>query len=500
MATQQGEKPERYQTSQVMAGLRVLIAEPDATIRQSAKTALMRSGFARILEAPTFKEAVEKLRTQRPHLVITNVDLAGGSGAMLLQGARRQEESEDLPFVLLAADRSDPVAQKAAELRRCRLVRVPFVAEELLDAVAAVLDTAVSENPPEHEAPGIAGAASSDSATRLLAIASEHEPSGDEARKLITLPGHERLRVLLVDGNAIHRAQIAESLHALGFEHVTAIDSTATALKRIESGREDLVLCECFPSETGPSGFDLLRAVRANEVTNSIPVVMLTTIAESDAVVRALRLKADDYLLKPLPLRSLANSLNRIFAQEEENRRTGNTYKGICLDDAAAVATAAQLVRNASTGRRDGTTELDSLRILLVDEDEKFRCVCGTLLRRMGFQKILETTSGASATRKLEHGRVDLVFCEWSVVGVSGLEILRSIRAIDFLRGVPFVMLTEVSTKEHVLSALRAGVTDYIVKPCSIESLAESLSAILIERRSVRSSGEAEGRVAGASL
>src|SRR5262249_8481123 len=153
-----------------------------------------------------------------------------------------------------------------------------------------------------------------------------------------------------------------------------------------------------------------------------------------------------------------AESMNRVLAQEEENRRAGSSYKGICLDDEGAIALAADLIRNAHVGA-SGVKPPTALRILLVDEDEKFRCHCGSLLRRMGFHRVMETSSGASALKKIEHALVDVVFCEWSVCGVSGLEIARSVRSVDFLRGLPFVMLTEICSKDHVMNALRAGVT-----------------------------------------
>lgn len=501
--------------SALVAGLRVLVADPDPTIRAAAKSQLMRSGFDRILEASTMRQAADVIRLQRPHLVITNVSFPDGSGASLLQQARRAADSSELPFVLLAASATDAVASRAAGLARCALLVSPFTPEQLRDVVTRVLDTSVAasaeagaesgeepgippgtepEPPAEPNQPAEADTGHESEpvlraelpADNILAICEDGGGERDiDPLKLITLPGYEKLRVLVLDGNVLHRTQIEGLLRELGFENVTGTDSGATALKRAETGRIDYLLCECLPADIGPSGFDILRAVRANELTNSLPVVMLTATAEKENVLRALRLKADDYLLKPISLRLLADSFNRVLHQEELNRRSGNTYKGICLNDEAAIATAQQLVRNASSGQSDETRQLESLRILLVDEDEKFRCICSTLLRRMGFRRVMETSSGASASKKIEHGLVDIVFCEWFVVGVSGLEIVRSVRSVDFLRSVPFIMLTEVASKEAVMSALRAGVTDFVLKPCSVETLAESLARVLTSQRAV---------------
>ena len=106
-----------------------------------------------------------------------------------------------------------------------------------------------------------------------------------------------------------------------------------------------------------------------------------------------------------------------------------------------------------------------------------------SILRGFGFSHILQADNGASALMRLEENDVDLVICDWNMPGTSGIELLRSLRKKDRYRSLPFLMLTAEVYKENVEEAIKLGVTDYIAKPFTAETLMNKIM------RTLKSSG-----------
>ena len=360
--------------------MRVLIVEPKEELRGAAKSALMRMGFSRIIETANLDGGRRAFFPTEINLIICNFSLPDGSAANLLHDIRKMEACEHLPFVFLVSDIGGDIGQKAAAIPNCGVVATAFTPKELQQGIAKALGGTVPA-PVEDTRRVYTIEQIPDT---QLAICSDPVLEGDDRARdaVITLPGYENLRVMVIDSNKIHRIQMEDALTSLGFRDVKGVESSLVALKRIETGRVDFVLCEWNPD--GLSGLELLRATRANELSNALPFVMFTGRADKEQVLRALRLRADDYVLKPISLSGLADTFNRVLMQEEINRKSGTTYKGICLNDQAAIETAEQMMKAAYSPNGTPESGLPDLRILMVDEDEKFRRICGSFLGRMG--------------------------------------------------------------------------------------------------------------------
>jgi two-component system chemotaxis response regulator CheY len=90
----------------------------------------------------------------------------------------------------------------------------------------------------------------------------------------------------------------------------------------------------------------------------------------------------------------------------------------------------------------------------------------------------LEAEDGQAALQQLITQKVDIVFCDWNMPKMSGIELLTKIRTMDTLKTVPFIMVTSESAKYSVIEALKAGASDYIVKPVNEKILSEKLKKI----------------------
>jgi two-component system chemotaxis response regulator CheY len=122
-----------------------------------------------------------------------------------------------------------------------------------------------------------------------------------------------------------------------------------------------------------------------------------------------------------------------------------------------------------------------SMPVLVVDDYQTMIRIICNLLKQLGFQNIDNATDGATALAKMRAGRYGLVISDWNMEPMSGYELLKEIRADVRLGKTPFIMITAESKTENVISAKRAGVNNYIVKPFNAETLQHKIAAVFAE-------------------
>jgi two-component system chemotaxis response regulator CheY len=118
------------------------------------------------------------------------------------------------------------------------------------------------------------------------------------------------------------------------------------------------------------------------------------------------------------------------------------------------------------------------MKVLVVDDFSTMRRIVKNILRQLGFENIVEADDGESAVRKLESERIDFVVSDWNMPNMSGLELLKWVRSHDEFKDLPFLMVTAEAQKENVLEAVKAKVSNYIVKPFNAETLSEKIAKI----------------------
>lgn len=121
------------------------------------------------------------------------------------------------------------------------------------------------------------------------------------------------------------------------------------------------------------------------------------------------------------------------------------------------------------------------MNVLIVDDYKTMLKIVGNLLRQLGFSNIDEATDGAMALDVFAQKEYGLVVSDWNMEPMSGLDLLKNIRAGTHNSKVPFIMITAESKTENVIIAKQAGVNNYIVKPFNAETLKTKLSSVLGE-------------------
>jgi len=100
---------------------------------------------------------------------------------------------------------------------------------------------------------------------------------------------------------------------------------------------------------------------------------------------------------------------------------------------------------------------------------------------QLKFTNIHEATDGVAALAELRAGEYSLVMSDWNMEPMTGLELLREVRADDKLKQIPFIMVTAESKTENVIVAKKAGVSNYIVKPFNANTLKSKLVSVIGE-------------------
>ncbi len=106
-----------------------------------------------------------------------------------------------------------------------------------------------------------------------------------------------------------------------------------------------------------------------------------------------------------------------------------------------------------------------NMKILVVDDFSTMRRIIKNLLKELGFTNLEEADDGQTALPLLRQGNFDFLITDWNMPGMSGIDLLRAVRADDSLATLPVLMVTAEAKREQIILAAQEGVNGYIVKP-----------------------------------
>lgn len=119
-----------------------------------------------------------------------------------------------------------------------------------------------------------------------------------------------------------------------------------------------------------------------------------------------------------------------------------------------------------------------NLKFLVVDDFSTMRRIVRNLLKELGFTNVDEAEDGVIALQKLKGGGFDFVITDWNMPNMTGIDLLKNIRADAALKGLPVLMITAEAKKENIIEAAQSGASGYIVKPFTAAVLEEKLNKI----------------------
>jgi len=119
-----------------------------------------------------------------------------------------------------------------------------------------------------------------------------------------------------------------------------------------------------------------------------------------------------------------------------------------------------------------------AMKFLVVDDFSTMRRIVRNLLKELGYTNAEEAEDGIVALNMLRANKFDFVVSDWNMPNMTGIELLKNIRADASLKSLPVLMITAKARKENIIEAAQAGANGYIVKPFTAATLDEKLAKI----------------------
>jgi len=124
-----------------------------------------------------------------------------------------------------------------------------------------------------------------------------------------------------------------------------------------------------------------------------------------------------------------------------------------------------------------------NMKILVVDDMATMRKIIKNMLNKIGFTNIVEADDGATGLPQVDSAielgePIEFIISDWNMPNMSGLDFLKKLRAREDTKKLPFLMITAEAEQSNVITAVQAGVNNYIVKPFSAQTLKEKIDKI----------------------
>jgi two-component system chemotaxis response regulator CheY len=122
-------------------------------------------------------------------------------------------------------------------------------------------------------------------------------------------------------------------------------------------------------------------------------------------------------------------------------------------------------------------------RVLVAEDNPNLRKVIVNIVRKLGYEDVVEAEDGVGAWTAIETGKIGIVLTDWSMPGMTGLELLKKVRASkDPIKNLPVLMITAADTKDSILAAGKEGVDAYIIKPFSVKTIMDKIQEAVDHR------------------
>lgn len=269
---------------------RIIIVEDDAVLRDVLGEKLEKSGYI-VDKAEDGVIAMEKIRAVKPDCVLLDILMPRKSGIEVLEDMHADPLLKDIPVIIIS-NSGQPVEIKRAQELGARefLIKAVFDPNEVLEKVEKVLAGGAMAAQGEWgvRTQNVTGAG----ATQTPAVA----PTVAQAAANATQAASEgKVFVLVIEDDKFLRELLVRKLGGEGFDVQNAIDAEA-AFTILEERTPKIILCDLILP--GVDGFEILKRIKDNPKTTSIPVVILSNLGQKEDLEKAMALGAKDFMVK----------------------------------------------------------------------------------------------------------------------------------------------------------------------------------------------------------
>ncbi len=118
------------------------------------------------------------------------------------------------------------------------------------------------------------------------------------------------------------------------------------------------------------------------------------------------------------------------------------------------------------------------INILVVDDSVGIRLAAKKVFQNLGFNKVSVADDGTTALEELKKEPFDLVVADWNMPKMSGVDLLKAMRAEKSLEKIPFLLVTGEENQDSLMDAMRAGISNFMTKPYDAKILSEKIERI----------------------
>ncbi len=119
-----------------------------------------------------------------------------------------------------------------------------------------------------------------------------------------------------------------------------------------------------------------------------------------------------------------------------------------------------------------------NMRILIVDDFSTMRRIVKNILRQLNLNNVVEADDGTTAWEVLNSDHIDFIISDWNMPQMTGIELLRKVRASEDFGHLPFLMVTAEAQQANIIEAAQARVSNYIVKPFTADTMKQKIDKI----------------------
>ena len=119
-----------------------------------------------------------------------------------------------------------------------------------------------------------------------------------------------------------------------------------------------------------------------------------------------------------------------------------------------------------------------NMRILIVDDFSTMRRIIKNILRQLDLNNVVEADDGTTAWEVLNKDHIDFIISDWNMPQMTGIELLRKVRASEDFGHLPFLLVTAEAQQSNIIEAAQARVSNYIVKPFTAETMKQKIDKI----------------------
>jgi len=296
----------------------------------------------------------------------------------------------------------------------------------------------------------------------------------------------------------------------------------ATALTRIKEVKPDLILLDVMLPEM--DGYEICEKLKADELTKHIPVIFMTVKNATEDIVRAFRIGAADYVVKPINYMELLsrvkthlqliNYIRELKKSNEEIKRlsgllpicprckkvrndkgywekvdlylTVNNHlefsHGLCPDCLKKLyPTLSVNNKYAMKKKEEETNEKENI---LIVEDELFNISILVDILKPHY-KITVAKNGQKALELIDKIYPDLILLDIMMPGIDGFEVCEELKKHSNSKDVPIVFMTVKRETNDMIKAFQIGAVDYIIKPINYEELLARVRTHLLIRKTI---------------